>query len=37
MPITRAATQTFADAVAADLGDTDIMGVLTQLRRDSGL
>jgi 3-hydroxyisobutyrate dehydrogenase-like beta-hydroxyacid dehydrogenase len=37
VPITQAATVTFAEAEAGGLGDNDIMAVLTQLKKASGL
>lgn len=37
VPITRAATRTFGDAEGSGLGDADIMAVLAQLRKESGL
>lgn len=37
VPITQAATKTFAEAEAGGLGDSDIMAVLAQLKKASGL
>ncbi|WP_158240513.1 NAD(P)-dependent oxidoreductase [Telmatospirillum siberiense] len=37
LPITRAATETFGEAEDSGLGDSDIMAVLAQLRKASGL